>query len=490
MGHSKSIGVLFSASFFLLIAACSHGDQVQATIAAVENNLTPEVVKTGSQPKTMTLGERMQHYQVPGVSIAVINNGRIEWAKGYGVTEAGGNQAITADTVFQACSVSKPVGVTGIMLLEQAGVIDITRNVNDYLTSWKVTDNAFSAVEKVTIRRLMSHTGGTSVGGFAGYASGASVPTLLQTLQGLPPANNVPVEVTYEPGSQYSYSGGGMETLHLMTEDLTGVPFRSYIKNNLLTPLGMTTSDYVQPLSGPLAANAAKGHDADGAALAGGWNTYPELIAAGLWTTSSDLCRLIIELQRAAAGNGTVLTKQTADKILTKQPNTSFGLGFVVSNGSGGLMFNHSGSNLGYKTYFIGYRDRGQGVAILTNGENGALLFKEIARSVARVYGWPDQQNSEEAALVDVPFAVLQSYVGSYKQAGGDQMEFQVYLSGPDLMIKYIGLYSGRLDMFPISQDKFLARSDLYGTVIFTKDGSGNVTGFTIAEMNITANRI
>jgi CubicO group peptidase (beta-lactamase class C family) len=336
----------------------------------------------------------------------------------------------------------------------------------------------------------MSHTGGISVSGFLGYPAGDPVPTLLQTLQGVPPANNDPVRVIYKPGSENKYSGGGMEILQLMTEDVTGVPFRSHVKDSLLTPLGMTRSYYVQPLSGPLAANAAKGHDADGVALPGGWNTYPELIAAGLWTTPSDLCRLIIEIQKAAAGSGAVLTKETAEKILTQQANSSFGLGFVVQNGNGGRMFSHSGSNLGFKTFFIGYRDRGQGVAIMTNGENGLLLFKEICRSVARVYGWPDNQTSEEAALVAVPLSVLQSYVGNYRQAGGDQIGFEIYLSGSDLMIKYIGVSSGRLDTYPISRDKFLVRGDLSGTIAFTIDGSGNVSGFTIAEMGLTANWI
>lgn len=472
------------------ISACSSTDDVQGRIDAVENNLIAAVVDRGSGPVPMPLSDRMQHFMVPGVSIAVINNGRIEWAKGYGVTEAGGSRAVTSDTVFQACSISKPVAVSGIMLLDQAGLLDITRNVNDYLTSWQLPDNAFTAVEKATVERLMSHTGGTSVSGFAGYASGAALPTLLQTLQGLPPANNIAVEPIYTPGTKYEYSGGGMEALHLMTEDLTGRSFRSYIKDNLLTPLGMDSSDYAQPLSGTLLLRAAKGHDADGAALPGGWNTYPELIAAGLWTTPSDLCRLLIEIQKAAAGNGTVFTKMTVDKILTRQPNSVFGLGFMVSTGNGGILFKHTGSNLGYKTYFMGYRDRGQGVAVMTNGENGSLLMYEIVRSVGRVYGRPDWEAPEEADLVDVPLPVLRSYVGNYKQVGGDNLNFQIYLSGTGLMIKYSGAYAGRLDMYPIAQDQFLVRSDLYGTLAFTKDGSGNVTGFTVAEMGITASRL
>ncbi len=288
-------------------------DDVQSRITTIEKSLIAAVINTGSEPAGMSLSERMQHYQVPGVSIAVINNGEIEWAKGYGVTETGGSQVVMPETVFQACSVSKPVSVTGIMLLAQSGAIDIARNVNDYLRSWRLADNAFTTKEKATIRRLMSHTGGTNVSGFGGYPAGSAVPTLLQVLTGAPPANSEAIQVVSVPGSQYGYSGGGMEVLQQMAEDVTGMPFQTYMKNNLFGRLGMNSSDFVQPMAGPLATRAAKAHDIDGNVLPGGWNTYPELIAAGLWTTPSDLARLLIEVQKATTTNtGTLLTQQTA----------------------------------------------------------------------------------------------------------------------------------------------------------------------------------
>ena len=443
--NSKSIGE----------KKCSRPLIVQSPIKAVESNLICQVVKPGSEPAGMALLDRMQHFLVPGAGIAVINEGRIEWAKGYGVTEAGGSHAVTADTVFQACSMSKPVSVTGIMLLAQSGVLDITRNVNDYLRSWQVPDNQFTTTEKVTIQRLMSHTGGTNVDGFGGYGPDKPLPTLVEILNGLPPANNDPVRVVYAPGSEKRYSGGGMEILHLMAEDLTGMPFGSFMKDNLFRRLGMNSSDFVQPMNGPLSEKAAKGHDADGTAVPGGWNTYPELVAAGLWTTPSDLARLILEVQNAATRNrGTVLSQKTADHILEKQPNSDFGLGFELMNGNGGLFFNHSGANFGYKGFLGGYKDRGQGVVVMTNGDNGLALSMEIIRSVAKVYGWPDFK-PEEANLIDVALPTLQSYVGNYKQTDGD-MTFQVYLSGGDLMMKFqLADVSERLDMYATASDTF-----------------------------------
>src|SRR4030042_6409124 len=175
--------LLVVAVVISFVAACSstQTDDVQSRIDAGENSLIAAVINAGSEPAGMSLSDRMQHYQVPGVGIAVINNGRIEWAKGYGVTEADGSQAVSPDTVFQACSISKPVSVMGIMLLAQSGAIDISRNVNDYLRSWRLADNTFTTTEKATNRRLMSHTGGTNVSGFGGEPAGRAQPTAAQS---------------------------------------------------------------------------------------------------------------------------------------------------------------------------------------------------------------------------------------------------------------------------------------------------------------------
>ncbi|MHB8772431.1 MAG: serine hydrolase domain-containing protein [Syntrophales bacterium] len=483
--------LLFAVAALVLsaLSACSSSDNsdVQLHIAAVEKNLIPAVVNEGSAPAGMTMADRMQHFQVPGVSIAVINNGKIEWAKGYGMTEAGGTQAVTADTVFQAASVSKPVSVTGIMLLTQAGVIDISRNVNDYLTSWHLADNDLTANEKATIQRLMSHTGGTNVSGFAGYAVGSAIPTLLQVLNGAPPADTEPIRVIYEPGMRYSYSGGGMEILQQMTEDVTGMPFRSYMKNNVFDRLGMNASDFVQPMAGPLASGAAKGHNMDGVMIPGGWRIYPELIAAGLWTTPTDLGTLFLEVQKAAVLNqGALLTQETAKRILTPQPNTNsnMGLGFALLEGKGGWIFNHSGSVFGYKSYVSVYRDRGHGVAVMTNGDNGYALMMEIVRSVARVYGWPDD-GIFRARIVEVPQLILQTYAGNYSATlDGQPVLLEIYLAGNTLMIRSMLMGTGtRSDLYPLSNDTFLLKDDtnIPGTLAFTKGGGGGATGLTIA---------
>jgi CubicO group peptidase (beta-lactamase class C family) len=483
--YTRLVVVAFVISIVSACSSTNTGD-VQTRMANVENGLIASVVNAGSEPAGMSLSDRMQHYQVPGVGIAVINNGRIEWAKGYGVIEAGGTHAITTDTVFQAASVSKPISVTGIMLLAQAGVIDITRNVNDYLTSWHLADNDLTKTNKATVQRLMSHTGGTNVSGFAGYTAGSAIPTLLQVLNGGPPAGTDPISVIYEPGTRYSYSGGGMEVLQQMTEDVTKMPFRSYMKNNVFDRLGMNSSDFVQPMTGPLAARAAKGHDMNGVVLPGGWRIYPELIAAGLWTTPTDLATLLLEVQKAAVFNkGALLTQETANRILTQQPNSnsSMSLGFALLEGKGGLIFKHSGSVFGYKSYVSAYRDRGQGITIMMNGDNGYALMMEIERSVAKVYSWPDDGVSK-VGLVDVPLSILQTYAGNYSAMLDDQaLQIEIYLAGNALMIKSTMQGTGsRSDLYPTANDTFLLRDDtiITGTLVFSKDGFGKII-FTIS---------
>ena len=253
LGYTLKIFILFAFSF--LLTSCgqtSNTGDVQSRIAAVENGLLPSYYSSGTASVGMSISDRMAHYYTPGVSIAVVNNGQIEWAKGYGVAVAGGTNAVTADNLFQACSISKPVTAMCVMLLSQSGSIVLDRNVNNYLTSWQVADNAFTVTEKVTVRRLLSHTGGIDVGGFAGYLPGRAIPTLLQILNGAPPANNLPITVVAVPGSACSYSGGGMEILHQMVEDVTGASFKDFMSDHLLSKIGMTSSAFLQPLSGPL----------------------------------------------------------------------------------------------------------------------------------------------------------------------------------------------------------------------------------------------
>lgn len=230
----------------LIVVVCSHvalgQTPVQSHLEQVEKGLLPSVLVKGVQP--WTLQERMKHYKAPGVSIAVIKDYKIEWAKGYGVKDVDTNEPVTTETLFQAGSISKPVAAMVALKKVEQGKIALDENINDKLTSWKLPDNEFTAKRRVTLANLLSHTGGLTVHGFPGYAPGEAIPTLPQVLDGASPANTPAVRVNMEPGTKYRYSGGGITIAQLAIMDIEKKPYPRIAQETVLGPLGMTSSTY------------------------------------------------------------------------------------------------------------------------------------------------------------------------------------------------------------------------------------------------------
>jgi CubicO group peptidase (beta-lactamase class C family) len=365
--------------------------EVAERIRRVEQGLLAPVITDG-EPAGMSLAERMRHYRVPGVSVAVINEGRIEWAKGWGVVDAGGAVPVDTATLFQAASISKPVAALAALRLVEQGRLSLDTDVNASLTSWKVEENGHTAMSKVTLRRLLSHNAGLTVHGFRGYAEGEAVPTLVQLLDGSAPANSARVRPDTMPGAIWRYSGGGSSVAQLLMQDATGRDFAGLVRELVLVPAGMAHSTYEQPLPPSRHAHAAVAHRTSGEPLPGRWHTYPELFAAGLWTTPSDLARLAIEVQRSYAGaSAQILSPAMTREMLSLQAG-DYGLGFGVARGDGWTSFSHGGSNQGYRAILYVFADRGQGAVIMTNGDMGGALMGELMRGIAEVYDWPAQR--------------------------------------------------------------------------------------------------
>ncbi|MDP2896023.1 MAG: serine hydrolase domain-containing protein [bacterium] len=373
----------------LSIMSCAPGAalDIEQRIRSVEDGL----LKKNNDPlqKRMKLADRMKHYNVPGVSIALINDFKVEWAKGYGIMEARKDRPVTPDTLFQAASVSKPVVAAAVLRLVEAGRLELDESVNDKLASWKVPENKFTTEEKVTLRRLLSHSAGVTVHGFRGYAQGEKIPSFLQILDGRPPANSAPIRVDIVPGTKYRYSGGGFLIVQQLVMDVLKKRFPEIMQETVLGPLGMTSSTFEMRLPENLAERAAAGHRRNGRPIVGKWHTHPEMAAASLWTTPSDLARFAIEIMRTRTGeSGTVLPKRPVDEMLTPQIG-NYGLGLaVIDDGRDLFHFMHTGANEGYRCVLVGYPERGQGVVIMTNGDNGEALWEEILRSVSVEYGW------------------------------------------------------------------------------------------------------
>ncbi len=453
----------------------------QARAARIEGQLLPGIIIPGRPLTGLSLAERMAALKIPGASIAVINDGKIEWAKGYGVLEAGSQSPVTEKTLFQAASISKSVAAMSALRLVEQGRLGLDEDVNTRLQSWKVPENEFTKTEKATLRRLLSHTAGLTVHGFGGYPAGTPVPTTVQVLNGEKPANSAAVLADVVPGSLWRYSGGGFTVMQLLLSDVTGKSFPALLSELVLKPVGMADSTYEQPLPASLRAKAATGHRADGKPLPGLYHTYPEMAAAGLWTTPTDLARYLMEIRKAVRGESEVLSTEAA-RWMTTIVKGGYGLGLSLQGAGPTASFGHGGSNEGFKCQMTAFLDKGQGAVIMTNGDQGSRLGAEILRAVAREYGWPTFKPREKTIAPVAP-AALAPLAGRYELRPGKTIA--VALEGGTLF-----LIDGaqKIELFPESETRFFELVE-ETTLTFQKGADGKVTQLVI-DGRIKAPRI
>jgi CubicO group peptidase (beta-lactamase class C family) len=442
--------VLLSAAPLLLSGPASAVPQSEARIDAVENGLRPPVLVEGDH--TWSLADRMKHYGVNGVSIAVIRDSKIEWAKGYGVADVESNQPVTAATLFQAGSISKPVSAMGALVLVEDGKLKLDADINTYLKSWKVPGNEHTAKTPVTLEELLSHTAGLTVHGFPGYAAGAPVPTVPQVLDGAAPANTAPVRVDLDPGTQYRYSGGGYTIAQLAMMDVTGQAFPALMQRLVLGPLGMKESTFDQPLPASLVSSAAAGYSGDGKPVAGKRHVYPEMAAAGLWTTPSDLARFAIGVQKMLAGGKGPLTKAMAENMV-KPRREDYALGLGIRDEGETKYFEHGGADEGFQAQLTASENRGYGAVIMTNSDRGYLLMPEILRSIAAAYYWDGYQIEAIPAAKLTP-EELSIYAGKYRLDADTMLIVAPSGSGLEVKVPLGDPFS----LVPVSKQAFVRR--------------------------------
>lgn len=345
---------------------------------------------TATGPTDVTeIADLLEYYDVPGAGIAVINDFALDYVESHGMMSETTLQPVTGETLFQAASISKGVSATGIASLAHDGIVSLDTEINDYLDSWKLAHNSLQDTERVTLRRLLSHTAGTTVSGFRGYRYTEPVPNLIQVLNGSPPANSDPVVVDLVPGSQFRYSGGGYLVAQQAVEDVTGLSFPEFIRQRVLQPAGMTNSTYEAPIPAFLFDRTASGYYADGTAVPGGHHIYPEIAAASLWTTPTDVARFLIEVQLSLRGaSDRVLSAASAQELLT-EVRGGYGLGFFLWQIHGQPYFGHYGANDGFRCRMVAHRTAGYGVVVLTNSDNGHEFADAVLELVGRREGWP-----------------------------------------------------------------------------------------------------
>ncbi len=397
----------------LLAGGCPGDDAVEARRRASEGGVTtPEqVAAVEAAIRSLrdemggileaTLAERMARYHTPGVQVAVVNGGVVEWAEAFGTYDQDAGSPMLRWSRLQAGSISKPTTALALLKLVEAGLVDLDAPLNDSLTSWRIPDNDFTEAEPVTLRRVLSHTAGINLSGFFGYAPPRPVPTLLQVLDGLAPATTDPIRVVQTPGSDWMYSGGAYTILAQVLEDVTGEPFEDWLLRYVLVPAGMYGSRFDQPLRDPRTfARIGTVLTAFPVVPV----THPELPAAGLWSTALDLGRLVVAIQRSLAGEpGALLGAPTAAGMITPQspepaplelgfsPDPKMGLGLFLADGPDPDWFWHTGGNVGFTCVIVGdTRGLGFGAAVMTNNApDGRLLAWEVVNAIADLYEWP-----------------------------------------------------------------------------------------------------
>lgn len=404
--------------------ACSSGASVGEHVTNIERAVVPAMVIRGEPIPTVSLAERMEQLRVPGVSVAVINGGEVEWAKGYGLADRERGRPVTTETLFQAASISKPVAAMAALKFVQDGLLDLDQNVNEMLTSWRIPDNEFTTERKVTLRGLLNHTAGTTVWGFPGYARGEAVPSTVGVLEG--EGNTDAIRVWKEPGESWRYSGGGYTVMQLLLSDVGDAPFPELMVATVLDPVGMTNSTYEQPLPDRLHDQAASAYRGDGTKWEGDWHIYPEMAAAGLWTTPTDLARYAIEVQRAYHGEGVVLSQETTREMLEPGMN-NHGLGPGISED--GRRFGHGGSNAGFRSQVTAFIEGGTGAVVMTNSDTGGRLAQELLITIAQEYGWEGIE-PEEKVVVTLEPEEYEAVTGTYRAEDVEAELEVVYADG------------------------------------------------------------
>jgi CubicO group peptidase (beta-lactamase class C family) len=360
---------------------------VAEKLARAESQTAVIPTSPGKPPVTFSLVDVMSNFKDPAVSIAIIDNFQIVAVKAYGTLGNDNPAPAGTKTLFQAGSVSKPVTAAAALALVEAGKLNLDTNVNDALKSWKVPDDQFTVKEKVTLRRLISHTAGTNVHGFPGYDVNDPLPTVVQVLNGEKPANTEAVRVVMTPGTQQVYSGGGTTIEQLLLTDVTGKAFPDLLHEMVLEKVGMHDSTFQQPLPANLAERTAVGTYADGRSVHGKFHVYPEMAAAGLWTTPTDLALYAIEIAKSRNGKSNkILSEKMTTEMLTPIIGEG-GLGFFMDKQTPGL-FLHGGADEGFQCMFAMNYETGKGSVIMTNSDSGLFVEGQLRWAIAREFGW------------------------------------------------------------------------------------------------------
>lgn len=415
----KHLAYIFLAVFLLTTAPLQgqSNSDLEARIKRIENGLMPVLQIKGEPVTTFNIEERLRQLNIPGLSIAFVTNGKVEWARAYGIADKADNKPMTTETMLLAGSISKPIAALRAHQMVEAGNFDLDVNVNTYLKSWKLPENEFTKKEKVTLRRILNHTAGLTTWGFPGYDKGDKIPSVPEVLDGK--GNTDSVRVYKEPGESWMYSGGGYTIMQLMITDTEQTTFPATMQKHVLDPLGMQKSTFENPLPDNYHSIAATGYRGNGTEVEGKWPIYPEMAAAGLWTTPTQLIQYAIEIQKIKnTKKDGILKYESVEAMLTPGMN-GHGLGPQTQP----HMFGHGGADEGFRAQIYGWNEEPHAVVVMVNSDNG-LIMQELLLAIVKEYKLegidPDIREN-----IDMTADQLAPYVGKYNMGRMGDIELK-----------------------------------------------------------------
>lgn len=476
MINKSAFGILIC----LFYCSCSYSQtnyspETLAKIKEVENSIYGNVIINDAPPST--IAERMAKYNVKGMSIAVIHNYKVDWAKGYGWADEEEKRPMTTETLFEPGSISKSLNAVAILKLAQEKKLDLNTDINNYLTTWKFPYDTVSHGKKITLAQILTHTAGLSTFGFPGRPINGAIPTVVQVLDGIPPAVTEPVRSIFEPGTQFQYSGGGTTISQLILTDVTHQKYEDWLYANVLKPIGMQHSSFEQPPSAAKRALCASGYYSDGSRVLEKFRVYPMKAAAGLWTTPSDLCNYMIDMQLAYQNKkkSAVLDDEMVKLHLTPYNGGQTAMGTFYDERDGAKYFLHDASNDGFCGLYVGSLDGGDGVAIFLNSQDGNLMI-EVLNAVSKAYNWKnyyrEPQRKAMPPTVVVPESTVNNYEGIYLY---DQAWAGISKIGNEYLFHANGI---NVKMYFTSETRFY-NEEFSAVKDMLKDEKGNITGYS-----------
>lgn len=385
----------------------------------IQNNLVPiHYLKNRENKKSIP--QIMEEDKIAGVSIALFDAGKIAWQKAYGYANLEDSIKVTPNTVFNGASLSKPVTALAALNLVEEGVLNLNEDVNNYLEDWKVPENKFTEIEKVTLGRLIGHTAGFERYVQSSFLPNEELPTIEQMLAGDNPSVDPPVSIVYVPGEKQVYSNPGYSVIEKLLEDVTNKDFNEVISERIFEPSDMTHSSFQQPVPKQLREQMATGYSNELEPYP--YKLFPFKAAGGIWTTPTDLARFLITLlEDHHLGTNVILSKRMTDSIFTKTPKR-LGFGKIYNDNSQDILFEHWGSNSGFTCYMVASLKNKQGIVVMTNSDNGTSFLSYIARAVAIEYNWDFLQPKvfEPIAMEELE---LNKFTGKFK-GGNEILEF------------------------------------------------------------------